>query len=63
VIETEVLSGVRDAETLAAYKANKVRMGGGIGAEIVADLILNAYNLPQNALVQEICVTPTRQKY
>lgn len=63
VIETEVLSGVLDAETLANYKANKVKMGGGIGAEIVADLILNAYNLPQKALVQEICLTPTRQSY
>ena len=63
VIETEVLSGVTDAETLAAYKENKERMGGGIGADIVAELILNAYQLPQNALVQEICMTPTRQTY
>ena len=63
VIETEVLSGVLDEGTLAAYKANKASIGGGIGSDIVADLILNAYNLPQNALVQEICVTPTRQKY
>ena len=63
VIETEVLSGVTDAGTLAAYKENKKRMGGGIGADIVADLILNAYQLPQNALVQEICMTPTRQTY
>ncbi|HPE60356.1 MAG: SDR family oxidoreductase [Thiothrix sp.] len=63
VIETEVLSGVRDPETLAGYKANKVRMGGGISAEIVGELILNAYQLPQEALVQEICLTPTRQKY
>ena len=63
VIETEVLSGVLDAETLANYKANKVKMGGGIGPEHVADLILNAYNLPQKALVQEICLTPTRQTY
>ena len=63
VIETEVLSAVTDAETLEAYKANKVKMGGGIGADIVAGLILNAYQLPQNALVQEICMTPTRQVY
>lgn len=63
VIETEVLDGVRDSKTLADYKANKVKMGGGIGPEIVADLILNAYNLPQEALVQEICMTPTRQAY
>jgi NADP-dependent 3-hydroxy acid dehydrogenase YdfG len=63
VIETEVLDGVRDPQTLANYKANKAKMGGGIGPEIVEDLILNAYNLPQRALVQEICVTPTRQTY
>jgi NADP-dependent 3-hydroxy acid dehydrogenase YdfG len=63
VIETEVLNAVTDAETLAAYKANKAKIGGGIGADIVADLILNAYQLPQNALVQEICMTPTRQTY
>lgn len=63
VIETEVLSGVLDEQTLAAYKENKVKMGGGIGAEIVADLILSAYQLPQRALVQEICMTPTRQAY
>ena len=63
VIETEVLGGVLDQGTKAAYEENKVKMGGGIGPDIVADLILNAYQLPQNALVQEICLTPTRQKH
>jgi NADP-dependent 3-hydroxy acid dehydrogenase YdfG len=63
VIETEVLDHVTDPTTLANYEANKVAIGGGISSDHVADLILNAYNLPQNALVQEICVTPTRQRY
>lgn len=63
VIETEVLSGVTDAQTLENYNANKKKMGGGIGADICADLILNAYQLPQKALVQEIVLTPTRQTY
>ncbi len=63
VIETEVLNAVTDPETLANYKANKARIGGGIGAEHCADLILDAYRLPQNALVQEIVLTPTRQSY
>jgi hypothetical protein len=40
-----------------------VAIGGGIAAEYVANLVLEAYNLPQNALVQAICITPTRQKY
>ena len=63
VIETEILDGVKDEQTLANYKANKKKMGGGIEADIVAQLILNAYQLPQNALVQEICMTPTSQKF
>lgn len=63
VIETEVLSAVNDAQTLAAYRANKVAMGGGIGSEHVANLILTAYEMPQNVLVQEIVLTPTRQRY
>lgn len=63
IIDTEVLDGVRDETTLANYKANKEAIGGGISADIVAELILNAYNLPQRAIVQEIVITPTRQKY
>ena len=63
VIETEVLSGVRDAGTLEAYRANKAAIGGGIGPEHVADLIVFTYEMPQNALVQEIVLTPTRQRY
>lgn len=63
IIETEVLDHVLDQNTLANYKANKKAIGGGIPSEHVADLILNAYQLPQLALVQEICITPTRQKY
>ena len=63
VIETEVLSGVLDAQTLAAYKENKVKMGGGIGPEHISEIMLHCYQMPQNALIQEICITPTRQKY
>lgn len=63
IIDTEVLDHVKDETTLANYKANKSAIGGGIPADIVGDLILNAYQLPQRALVQEIVITPTRQKY
>lgn len=63
IIDTEVLDHVKDENTLANYKANKQAIGGGISADIVAELILNAYNLPQKAIVQEIVITPTRQKY
>jgi hypothetical protein len=63
VIETEVLNGVTDQTTLANYKANKVRIGGGISADHVADSILFAYQMPQSVLIQEICITPTRQEH
>ncbi len=63
IVETEVLDHVTDATTLHNYRANKVRIGGGISAESVADAMLFAYQLPQNVLIQEICMTPTRQEY
>ncbi|MGE5156601.1 MAG: SDR family oxidoreductase [Gemmatimonas sp.] len=63
VIETEVLDHVTDQTTLANYRANKVRIGGGISADHVAECILFAYQMPQNVLIQEICITPTRQEY
>lgn len=63
VIDTEVLNHTTDQGALDRYHENKAKMGGGIGPDIVADLILDAYQLPQRALVQEICITPTRQKF
>lgn len=63
IIETEVLDHVTDPNTLAAYKANKVAIGGGIGPEHLADLMVQTYQMPQTVLVQEICITPTRQRY
>ncbi|MEM7047512.1 MAG: SDR family oxidoreductase [Pseudomonadota bacterium] len=63
VIETEVLSGVLDQQTLQAYRENKKRIGGGVAAEVVADQLLTAYQLPQSVLIQEICLTPTAQTY
>jgi NADP-dependent 3-hydroxy acid dehydrogenase YdfG len=63
IIETEVLNHVNDRNTLKAYKDNKVRIGGGISASHVADMIVFAYQMPQNVLIQEMVVTPTRQEY
>ena len=63
VIETEVLDHVTDETTLESYRANKVKIGGGISADHVADSVLFAYQMPQNVLIQEICITPTRQSY
>ena len=63
IIDTEVLDHVNDPNTLKAYKDNKQRIGGGIEASHVANMILFAYQMPQNVLIQEMVVTPTRQEY
>ena len=63
IIETEVLGAVNDPNTLKAYQDNKKKIGGGIGPEHVASIMLHSYQMPQNALIQEICITPTRQKF
>lgn len=63
IIETEVLDHVTDPNTLKAYKDNKERIGGGISADHVANMILFAYQMPQNVLIQEMVVTPTRQEF
>lgn len=63
IIDTEVLDHVNDPNTLKAYKDNKVRIGGGISADHVANMILFAYQMPQNVLIQEMVVTPTKQEY
>lgn len=63
IIETEVLDHVTDPATLENYRENKKRIGGGISADHVADMVLFAYNMPQNVLIQEMVVTPTRQEF
>lgn len=63
IIETEVLDHVTDETTLDNYRKNKVRIGGGISADHVADMIRYAYQMPQNVLIQEMVVTPTRQEF
>jgi hypothetical protein len=63
IIDTEVLDHVTDENTLENYKNNKLRIGGGIAATHVADMILFAYQMPQNVVIQEMVVTPTRQEY
>ena len=62
-IEAEVLNGITDPNTLAAYKANIERIGGRISPDYVAKMILFAYEMPQNVIMQEVVVTPTKQDY
>ena len=62
-IEAEVLNGITDPNTLEAYKKNIERIGGRISPDYVAKMILFAYEMPQNIIMQEVVVTPTKQDY
>ncbi len=62
-IEAEVLNGITDPNTLEAYKKNIERIGGRISPDYVAKMILFAYEMPQNVIMQEVVVTPTKQDY
>ena len=63
ITETNVLNGVTDAKTLAAYERGKKWIGGGLDASVVANQVYMAYSLPQEVNVQEISLSPTRQKF
>jgi NADP-dependent 3-hydroxy acid dehydrogenase YdfG len=62
-IEAEVLNGITDPNTLEAYKKNIQRIGGRISPDYVAKMILFAYEMPQNVIMQEVVVTPTKQDF
>ena len=62
-IEAEVLNGITDPNTLEAYKKNIERIVGRISPDYVAKMILFAYEMPQNVIMQEVVVTPTKQDY
>ena len=62
-IEAEVLNGITDPNTLEAYKKNIERIGGRISPDYVAKMILFAYEMPQNVIMQEVVVTPTKQDF
>ena len=44
-------------------KKNIERIGGRISPDYVAKMILFAYEMPQNVIMQEVVVTPTKQDY
>lgn len=62
ITETDVLNGVTDEKTLAAYQRSVKWIGGGLQASLVARQVYMAYSMPQDVTLQEISLAPTRQK-
>ncbi|MDQ0475396.1 SDR family oxidoreductase [Labrys wisconsinensis] len=61
--ETDIPGTMLNEEARAFWLSGKEKVGGGIAAEDVANTILFAYQMPQNVLLQELTITPTRQDY
>jgi NADP-dependent 3-hydroxy acid dehydrogenase YdfG len=62
-IESEILESVTDEGVLNAYDEARQAIGGPLDAAYVAGAMLYAYQLPQEVLLQEIAITPTKQGY
>ncbi len=50
-------------EARQVWAARGAEIGGGIAAEHVARTMLFAYQMPQDVILQDLVITPTRQEY
>jgi NADP-dependent 3-hydroxy acid dehydrogenase YdfG len=63
ITETNILSSVTDKKTFAKYQRGVKWIGGGLDPSNVAELVYMAYSMPQSVNVQEISLSPTRQRF
>jgi NADP-dependent 3-hydroxy acid dehydrogenase YdfG len=60
---SEIESTMLNKEAHDIWAARGADIGGGIAAEDVARTLLFAYQMPQDVILQELVITPTRQEY
>ena len=61
--ETDIPGTMLNQAAREFWLEGKEKVGGGIAASDVANTILFAYQMPQNVILQELTITPTRQEY
>ena len=61
--QSEIESTMLDKEAHSIWAARGADIGGGIAAGHVARTMLFAYQMPQDVILQELVITPTRQEY
>ena len=61
--ESEIGDSMHEPKAKAIWQKRKAELNGGIAAEHVAATILFAYQMPQDVILQELTITPTRQTY
>lgn len=60
---SEIESTMLNKEAHDIWAARGADIGGGIPAEQVARTMLFAYQMPQDVILQELVITPTRQEF
>jgi NADP-dependent 3-hydroxy acid dehydrogenase YdfG len=60
---SEIEHTMLNVEARTVWAARGADIGGGIAAEHVARTMLFAYQMPQEVILQELVITPTRQEY
>ena len=61
MVETELLNTTVDDAVVADYQDYKRSIGGAMPPEVVAELIKDIYEQPQEVCIREIVLAPTRQ--
>lgn len=60
--ESDIVGTMHNDAARDFWQAGKDHVGS-IAPEAVADTVLFAYQMPQNVILQELTITPTRQEY
>jgi NADP-dependent 3-hydroxy acid dehydrogenase YdfG len=60
--ESDIVGTMHNDDAREFWQAGKDQIGS-ISPEAVADTVLFAYQMPQNVILQELTITPTRQEY
>lgn len=60
--ESDIVGTMHNETARGFWQAGKDHVGS-IAPEAVADTVLFAYQMPQNVILQELTITPTRQEY
>jgi NADP-dependent 3-hydroxy acid dehydrogenase YdfG len=60
---SEIESTMLNKEARDVWAERGAAIGGGIDADQVARTMLFAYQMPQDVILQEVVITPTRQEY
>jgi NADP-dependent 3-hydroxy acid dehydrogenase YdfG len=60
-VDTELGRDSPETDITRAYSEHKMRLGGGLTAELIARTVRSSYELPPDVCIREIVIAPTAQ--